>query len=97
MLNGDQAPDPRTNYILVPTVAQTNPDRASAVVELLAQENSLWHPFPTVTYQWIVTCVRAGSLQDTSSDDPDRDRIDAVLEELVALEELQLTTEDEVS
>lgn len=97
VVSDEQGPDPRTHYVLVPTVAQTNPERASLVVELLAQENSKWHPFPTVTYEWVLDGVRAGSLQRTTSDDPDRDRIVPILEELAALEEMHSSLTEEVS
>lgn len=97
VVGSEDGPDPRTDYVLVPTVAQTNPDRSAAVIELLAQENSKWYRYPAVTYEWILEGVRVGSLQNTNSDDPDRHRIEAILEELVALEELHLSTRDEVS
>lgn len=97
MVSEESGPDPRTDYVLVPTVAQTNPDRAAAVIELLAQENSKWQSFRTVTYQWIMEGVGNGCLQRESSDDPDRDRIEAILDELVAVEQLHLSTQDEVS
>lgn len=97
MVNEENGPDPRTDYVLVPTVAQTNPDRAAAVIDLLAQENSKWQSFRTVTYQWIMEGVGNGCLQRESSEDPDRDRIEAILDELVAVEQLHLSSQEEVS